>query len=111
MDVIKFQGELNQFLNTSGVSQNTLAKQAGVSQSQISDWKNAAPKRFSRNPKKVMTFIENYRKSDAEQLPEEVVRVVRNFCAGDNERYAFLVRMIESLHPLVKRAHDGLSSK
>lgn len=103
MDTLIFREELTEFLNTSGVSQNALARGAEVPQSQISDWSREAPKRFGKNAKKVMRFIENYRKSDEESLPEEVVVAIRKFCVGDKGKYAFLVNMLETLHPLVNR--------
>lgn len=107
MNVTKFHEELNQFLDTSGVSQNALARGTGVPQSQISDWKKEVPKRFGKNPKKVMRFIENYRKSDEEPFPEELITVVRSFCEGDNDKYTFLIAIIKSLHPLVNRPREN----
>lgn len=103
MDTSLFREELTLFLNTSGVSQNALARGAEVPQSQISDWKREEPKRFGKNAKKVMRFIENYRKTDEESLPEEVVVAVRKFCVGDKDKCAFLVNILESLQPLVNR--------
>jgi predicted transcriptional regulator len=100
MIIPDFCAELNNFLESSGVSQSALGKQTGVPQSQISSWTKGRLKRFGKNPKKVMIFIENYRSSKLEPIPNNVLQAVRIFCAGSKERSDILVKIITDLHLL-----------
>ncbi|CAM3009232.1 helix-turn-helix transcriptional regulator [Pseudoalteromonas fuliginea] len=97
MKVDVFCELLKNFLEHSGVSQNMLAKQSGVSQSQISDWSKGKLTRFGRNPKKVMGVIENYRKSQREVISEGVFEAVIDFCQGSVEKEKKLIQLLELL--------------
>lgn len=100
MDISAFCKTLNDFLDSSGVSQNSLAKRAAVPQSQISDWSKGRLKRFGKNPKKVMRVIDSYRELNMEPIPDSVLVAVRDFCGGNPDRANTLVKVINAMQAL-----------
>lgn len=100
MEVNSFCGALRDFLEHSGVSQNVLAQQSGVSQSQISDWSKGKLTRFGKNPKKVMAVIESYRVSSYPPIPCKVLEAVSRFCQGGDEKADALIKMIDVMESI-----------
>lgn len=103
MNPNSFKIELQEFLSTTGISQNQLSKEARVPQSQISDWNKGKMKRFGKNAKRVLNVIENYRLSDEAKLPEDLQQVVRDFYGGKQENCELLKRLITSLKPIIAK--------
>ena len=64
MKFTEFKSTLKQFLSNSGMSQNELAIKAQVPQSQMCNWANGKGVRYTKNAKKVIDAIENYRKQN-----------------------------------------------
>jgi len=100
MNIAILKKEIIDYMNETGTSQNELSKMAGVPQSQISSWVNGQGKRVGKNSIKVKRVIENYRKSDAAPIPDNVATAVRDFCGGNKQRSEILAQMIKSLQPL-----------
>jgi len=97
MHINKFKIVLNEFLNETGMSKNQLAAKSGVPQSQVSDWSNGKGVRFTRNSKKVLEFIEIYRKSPNQKIPEDIETAIRKLLNGDKNRVKALENMLNSL--------------
>ena len=95
MEVNTFCDALRGFLEHSGVSQNSLAKQSGVSQSQISDWSKGKLTRFGKNPKKVMDIIDSYQKSHVKNVSKKVIDAVADYCGGSSEKELKLIKLLE----------------
>lgn len=100
MDIYTFRLTLVEYLDSSGVSQSELSKEAKIPQSQISSWVNGGGKRYGKNPRKVMSIIENYRTSDEAPIPSNVAKAVKDFCGGSKKRSEILTSMIESLQSI-----------
>ncbi|MCC2605620.1 helix-turn-helix domain-containing protein [Planctobacterium marinum] len=96
----QFSENLNDFLLNSGISQNQISRDLGLSQSQISDWKNGKGVRLSKNAKMVSEYIETYRNSNNKQLPRSLQNTIHNFCRGSKEKYEKLERIIQALNEI-----------
>lgn len=97
MQIDDFRKTLIEFLDETGMSKNQLASSAGVSQSQISDWSNGKGKRFTEKSKKVVNFIEDYRNSSNQRIPENIESAVRTLLNGDKSRTDALENILNSL--------------
>ncbi len=100
----EFINRLKRFLSESGISQNALSKRAGVPQSQVCNWASGKGMRYTKNAKKVISYIENYRKeksSEFEILPE-LRQTIELITHGDHKREEILTDIIKSLQPAFK---------
>ena len=100
MQIDEFRKKLNEFLDETGMSKNQLASNAGVSQSQISDWSNGKGKRFTQKSMKVIYFIEDYRSSSDQKIPKSIEAAVRILLKGDNSKVEALENILKSLKGL-----------
>ena len=97
-----FTRELNEFIDQTGITQEGLSEMTGVSQSQISDWKNGRIKRLGGNPRKLLNVIQEYRKNIDYPMPEVIQQAVRKVWSGKDEDAVAIAQVVESLTPFVK---------
>jgi len=66
-------------------------------QTQISDWSNGKGKRFTEKSKRVINFIEDYRNSPNQRIPENIESAVRALLNEDKLRADAIEKILNSL--------------
>lgn len=103
MDALNdFLTSLEDYLDEPGVTQKSLAKQAGISPSQVSDWRKGGIKRMSPNAKKVREVIEKIRKPRRQQVPVEIEAAVRRVWNGTSDDAKAIAKVIDSLESFTR---------
>lgn len=91
-----FVTELNEHLGSSGMTQIELSSKVGVSQSQISDWKNGKIRQMSPHAVKTKQFIENYRSSKI-AIPDVIEQAIAKTWDGTEEGAEAIAHVVEAL--------------
>ncbi|MGE4503505.1 MAG: hypothetical protein AB7D03_11580 [Thiomicrospira sp.] len=97
----KFVTDLNKYLNESGESGQVLARKVGVAPSRITAWKKGEIQRYSHNVMQAHLVINNYFKSEARPIPEEIETLVRELITNDASEKA-LINLLKQLKQLKK---------
>lgn len=106
----KFISDLKKHLAESGQSNNSFAKEVGVSPSRITDWKNGHIKRYSKNQKIAHSIIRNFQKRNKQPIPEEVEDAVRTLLNSTNNPNE-VVNLINSIKSFVKQNQNSQNTK
>lgn len=96
----EFSSALHEFLEQEHLSQKDFAKQVGISQPRLSEWKNGKMSRLPLKAKEAIRRIEIYRKSERSSIPDDIQRAVKNTWDGSEAHAKAIAKVIESLAAL-----------
>lgn len=96
MKIDDFPAALSTYLNDTGISQISFAKQIDGNQSQVSDWIKGKLKRSTPSVRRAMTIIEKHRRNE-QPLPSVIDQAVRMVWNGTDDSAVAIAKVIESL--------------
>jgi predicted transcriptional regulator len=99
MNEVDVKEQLNKFLIRSGMSKNLLAKTLEIPQSQISNWSNYGAKRWTKNTKKLMDFIQNYER-DNFKVPENITKILKEILLKNSKNETQIMEILSSINSL-----------
>lgn len=100
MTHLEFARALEKFLEQNHLTQKEFAKQAGISQPRLSEWKNGRMKRLPSRAAEAIRFIEDYRKDERTAIPERIQKAVKETWDGTDSHAKAIAVVIESLAAL-----------